>query len=85
MGKLNTAITSIRYVYVGIAIALVCNGFYHAYEKMRTEDVSTRQVNKYSDRRRYPSITFCYKYKHGSKRAIDNYLPKFYEKAKAKG
>ena len=85
MSKVTKIITSIRFLYVGIAFALVCNSVYNAYDKMRAEDVATRQVYQTSDKRRYPSITFCYKYHHRSKRAIDNYLPKIYEKAKTKG
>ena len=85
MSKLSVVITSMRYLYVGLALALVGNGFYNAYDKMRTEDVSTRQVYHTSEQRRYPSITFCYKYNHGTKRAIDNYLPRIYENAKRKG
>ena len=85
MSKLSVVITSMRYLYVGLAFALVGNGFYNAYDKMRTEDVSTRQVYHTSEQRRYPSITFCYKYNHGTKRAIDNYLPKIYENAKSRG
>ena len=85
VGYLNKFIRFTRYLYVLIAMVLVCLGFYNAYEKFQSEDVSTRQEYRTSAQRRYPSITFCYKYKHGSKRVIDNYLPKFYEEAKRKG
>ena len=85
VGYLNKFIKFTRYLYVIIAMILVILGFYNAYDKFQSEDVSTRQEYRTSAQRRYPSITFCYKYKHGTKRAIDNYLPKFYEVAKRKG
>ena len=85
MVELNTIMTTIRYVYVGIALGLVGNAFYNEYEKMMTEDVSRRQEYRNSEHRRYPSITFCNKFKHGSKQAVDNYLPKFVEKARDNG
>ena len=72
-------------MYVGIAVGLVGNAFYNEYEKMMTEDVSRRQEYRNSEQRRYPSITFCNKFKHGSKQAVDNYLPKFVEKARDNG
>ena len=74
-----------RCMYVVIAAMVVCHGFYNAYQKMMTEDVSTRHENKAVDKLRYPSLTFCYKYKHGSKQVFDNYLPRFYEQAKTNG
>ena len=83
--KLGAVINFVRCVYVVVAAVIVCRGFYHAYEKFKSEDVSTRQEYNSVDKLRYPSITFCYKYKHGSKRAIDNYLPRLAEKAKNKG
>ena len=85
MSRVGALITIIRYVYVGIAFGLVCNAFYKEYVKFIKEDVSRRQEYKTSEQRRYPSITFCNKYKHGSKHVIDNYLSKFVEKAKANG
>ena len=85
MSKLNSIITLIRYVYVVIAVGLVCNAIYKEYDKMVTEDVSRRQEYHTSKQRRYPSVTFCYKFKHGTKQVMDNYLPKFVEKAKNNG
>ena len=74
-----------RCMYVIIAAVVVCHGFHNAFQKMMAEDVSTRQENQAVDKMRYPSITFCYKYKHGLKRVFDNLLPRFYEEAKNKG
>ena len=83
--RLKSFLTFVRFVYVAVATGIVCRGFYHAYEKFISEDVSTRQEYNTADKLRYPSITFCYKYKHGSKRVLDNYLPKFTEKAQNEG
>ena len=83
--SLSLIISVVRCIYVLVAAGIVCRGFYHAIEKFISEDVSTRQEYHTVERRRYPSITFCYKYKHGTKRVIDNYLPKFKDKAKEKG
>ena len=74
-----------RYIYIVIAMVLVCHGFYQAYIKFKNEDVSTRQEYQALDKLRYPSVTFCNKYKTGSKRVFDNFLPKFYEVARTKG
>ena len=85
MKKVSFMIVIIRYVYVGIALCLVCNAFYKEYEKWIAEDISRRQEYSTSEQRKYPSITFCYKFEHGTKQVIDNYLPKFVEKAKKNG
>ena len=74
-----------RCMYVVIAAMVVCHGFYNAYQKMMTEAVLIRHENQAVDKLRYPSITVCYKYKHGSKLVFDNFLPRFYEEAKRKG
>ena len=83
--RLNLILTFVRFLYVVVATGIVCRGFYHAYKKFISEDVSTRQEYNTVDKLRYPSITLCYKYKHGSKRILDNYLPKFTEKAQNEG
>ena len=74
-----------RVIYVVIAAVVVCHGFYNAYLKYKAEDVATRQEYQVPDKLRYPSVTFCYKYKHGSKRIFNNFLQRFYEVAKKKG
>ena len=52
---------------------------------MVAENVLLKQEVHDLDKMRYPSITFCYTYKHGSKHASTNYLPYFYEKAEQEG
>ena len=74
-----------RVIYVVIAAVVVCHGFYNAYLKHKAQDVSTRQEYQVPDKLRYPSVTFCYKYKHGTKRVFNNFLPRFYGVAKKNG
>ena len=74
-----------RWMYIAIASLIVIRGFYNGYEKMKRGDVLSREVRLVFNKMRYPSITFCYKYKHGSKKVSDIYLPKHYEKAKETG
>ena len=85
MAEIISIMSIIRYVYVAIALGLVANAFYNEYEKMMTEDVSRRQEYRTSEQRRYPSVTFCNKFKHGSKQAFESYLPKLVEKARDNG
>ena len=85
MAEFISIMSIIRYVYVAIALGLVANAFYNEYEKMISEDVSRRQEYHTSEQRRYPSITFCNKFKHGSKLAFETYLPKLVEKARDHG
>ena len=74
-----------RRLYLSIAIVVVSKGFYSGYNKLIEEDISYRQENKVFEKMRYPSVTFCYKYNHGSKKVMDNYLPMFYEIAQKNG
>ena len=64
---------------------MVCKGFYNGYEKFKAENVILKEEIHDFDKMRYPSITFCYKYKHGSKHATTNYFPYLYTKAKQEG
>ena len=75
----------IRGIYAFVAAVLVSHGFYHAFQKMRNEDVLTRRETLVFDKMRYPSVTFCYKYQHGTKIVVDKFLPKLYEEAERKG
>jgi len=74
-----------RFLYLVIAIVVVSRGFYKAYRKMIEEDLSYRQEIQFNKTMRYPSVTFCYKYNHGSKKVMDNYFSEFYEKSRNSG
>ena len=75
----------VRYVYLAIAIVIVGEGMYNVYKKMIEEDLMYRQEVHINDAMRYPSVSFCYKYNHGTKNVLDNYFPKFLEVAKNEG
>ena len=83
--NLRLVLDGVRFVYLAIAIVVVCKGIYNGYKKMIEEDLSYRQEVQINDAMRYPSVSFCYKYNHGTKNVIDNYFPKFFEVAKNDG
>ena len=74
-----------RLLYVVAASVIVCHSIYNGYKKMKAETVLVKSEIQDFDQMRYPSITFCYKYKHGLKHATVNYFPYLYEKAKQEG
>ena len=82
--NINLFLEFIRFLYIIFALVKVFEAFYNQYHKTMAEDVLTRRTQPTLNKMKYPSITFCYKYKHGSKQIMDNYLPSFYEKSKEK-
>ena len=83
--RLRHTLNVFRFLYLVIATGVVCHGFINSYEKMREQRVLLKEEILVLDKMRYPSITFCYKYKHGSKEAVRNYYPYLFEKAKHEG
>ena len=81
----NFFLTFVRRIYFLIATVVVCREIYQGYMKFKKEDVSNRKENRAFDNLRYPSITFCYKYKHGSKHIFNYQQSSVYEQAKKKG
>ena len=75
----------IRLIYLVTATVIVGNGFYNSYNKMKEANVLVKEEIHVLDKMRYPSITFCYKYKHGSKLALTNYYPSLLKKGRHKG
>ena len=73
------------FVYLLLALGFVCHGFYRTILKMADEQVLIREAQLVPDKIKYPSITFCYKYKHGSKDAFGTYYKRFFEKWKKSG
>ena len=73
---------SLRILYIIFALVMVFDAFHQQYHKRMAEDVLSRKIYKDLKKMKYPSITFCYKYKHGTKQIMDNYLSSFYEKSK---
>ena len=53
--------------------------------KVTEKTILIRKELVNEEKYRYPSITFCYKYKHGGKDVFMNYYPRVYEKWKKEG
>ena len=75
----------VRILYLVIAVVITCNACFKSIRKMKEANVLSNEETRVLDHMRYPSITFCYKYKHGSKRAEENYLPYLFENGKHEG
>ena len=91
-GQVNTLrscsmrmIKFVRILYLVIAVVITCNACFKSIRKMKEANVLSNEETRVLDHMRYPSITFCYKYKHGSKHAVRNYLPYIFEKGKQEG
>ena len=82
--NVNLFLKFVRVLYIIFALVKVFEAFYNQYNKTIAEDVLIRRTQPTLKKMRYPSITFCYKYKHGSKQVMDSYLPLFYEKSREK-
>ena len=76
---------SFRMIFVLLGIGYVLYSFSRTIQKYREGNVLVKQENKYFEKYRYPSVTFCYKFKHGSKDVMNNYYPSLYKKWQATG
>ena len=76
---------AVRIMFVLFGIGYVLYSFTRTLQKYKEGNVLAKQETKYFDKYRYPSITFCYKFKHGSKDVMNNYYPSLYKKWKATG
>ena len=75
----------IRGGFVIFGICMVCVGFYNTLLQVSQRNILMRQELFHEEKYRYPSITFCYKYKHGGKDVFQNYYPHVYKKWKTAG
>ena len=75
----------IKIVYVMFAVCFVSQSFYKIVENMSEGNVLVKEELRVLPKIRYPSLTFCYKYVHGSKHAIQTYNSYFIEKWKGSG
>ena len=75
----------IRGGFVIFGIGMVCVGFYNTLLQVSQRNILMRQELFHEEKYRYPSITFCYKYKHGGKDVFQNYYPYLYKKWKRAG
>ena len=74
------AVKAIEAVYIVLASCFVGHGIYRTIEKMNERNILVKEEVDVVPMIRYPSLTFCYKYTHGSKRAIDTYNSHFAKK-----
>ena len=72
-------------LYVLFALLFVSYGLHKTIIKMKDERTLVKESHLVPDKIKYPSITFCYKYKHGGKDAFGIYYKKFFEKWKRSG
>ena len=75
----------IRSGFVIFGLAFVCYGFYRTMLKVSQRNILIREEVVVKEKFTYPSITFCYKYKHGGKDVFRNYYPSLYDKWKKSG
>ena len=75
----------INITYIVFASCLVCYGLYKSIERMKEGKVLVREEVRVLPKMKYPSVTFCYKYKHGRKEAMQTYRSHFIEKWKKSG
>ena len=62
---LNLSFKLIRVVYIGIAIYYVCYGYYTTILMAKEANLMVKDEVSVLKKYRYPSLTFCYLYKHG--------------------
>ena len=79
------AVRAIKIGYIIFASCLVCHAFYKAVKRMNAGNVLVKEEVRVLPKIKYPSVTFCYKYKHGSKEAIQTYKSYFSEEWKKSG
>ena len=79
------SVKAIKIAYIILASCFVCHGFYKTMEKMKEGNILVRDQVYVLPKIKYPSVTFCYKYKHGSKKALETYASHFTQKWKASG
>ena len=75
----------VKIVYLIFAVCFLCHGFYKTVNKLIDGNVLLKEEIEVLQKVKYPSITFCYKYKHGSKDAIHTYNWHFFDKWKKSG
>ena len=62
---LKLCIKLIRVVYIGVAIYYVCYGYYTTILMAKEANLMVKDEVSVLKKYRYPSLTFCYLYKHG--------------------
>ena len=82
---IKKVINAIEIVYILFATGLLSYGFIETIEKMNEGNILVKEEVRVLPKIKYPSVTFCYKYKHGTKVAIHTYNSHFAAKWKRLG
>ena len=75
----------IRCGFLFFGIGFVLYGFYGTMVKVNQSHILINEEVVVEEKYTYPSITFCYKYKHGGKDVLKNYYPSLFDKWKKLG
>ena len=75
----------IRTVFVLFGIVYVLYMFTRTMQKVKDGNVLVKEEVQSPTKYKYPSVTFCYKYRHGSKDVLHNYYPDLFRKWKKSG
>ena len=71
--------------YLICAAVLVCYGLSNTIVKVQEQNIGVKFGVEVVPKIKFPSITFCYKYKHGSKNALLTYNNQLFQKWQKSG
>ena len=71
--------------YLIFAAIFVCYGFYNTIVKIQQHSIGIKYGVQVVPKIKFPSVTFCHKYKHGGKNALLTYTHQLFEKWKKSG
>ena len=71
--------------YLIFAAVFVCYGLYNTIAKVQQQNISVKLGVQVVPKLKFPSVTFCHKYKHGSKNALLTYSHHLFDKWKKSG
>ena len=75
----------VRGIFLTLGMIVVLYGFYGTMREVNEMRVLLQEEVEIKEKYLYPSITFCYKFKHGGKEALRNYHSFLFEKWKDQG
>ena len=82
---LKGIVNVIRIAYLIFAVTFVFWGLYSTLMKVQQQNIHVRLGIDHASKIRFPSVTFCYKYKHGSKEALLGYNYQLFDRWKKSG
>ena len=85
LGIVNAVVKCLRIAYLIFAAVFVCHGLYNTILKVQNQHISVASGVDVVSKFKFPSVTFCHKYKHGSKNALLTYSNKLFGKWKNSG